>query len=79
MAERFAGSNSRVTDIPINPETESRLHEPDRPGITLPEAELREAVRATRRVNAPSPLVDSKGQWALDEGAVGLRTPIITV
>ena len=26
-----------------------------------------------------SPLVDSKGQWASDEGAVGLRTPIATV
>ncbi len=79
LVERLAGSNSRVTDIPINPETESRLHEPDRPGITLPEAELHEAARATRRVNAPSPLVDSKGQWASNEGAVGLWTPIATV
>ena len=45
----------------------------------LPEAELCNTARATRRVNAPSPLVDSKGQWASDEGAVGLRTPITTV
>src|SRR6266487_3630259 len=45
----------------------------------LPKAELCDTARATRRVNAPSPLVDSKGQWALDEGAVGLRTPIATV
>jgi hypothetical protein len=47
----------------------------------LPEAELCDAARATRRVNAPSPLVDSKGQWALftNKDAVGLRTPIATV
>lgn len=38
--------------------------------------------RATRRVNAPSPLVDSKGQWVsvlTEREAVGLRTPIATV
>ena len=62
LAGRLAGSDLRVTDVPINPETESRPGEPDRLGITLPEAELREVVRATRRVNALSPLVDSKGQ-----------------
>ncbi len=48
----------------------------------LPEAELCEAARATRRVNALSPLVDSKGQWALLENnkeAVGPWTPIATV
>ena len=61
MAEHLARSNLWVMDIPINPETKSRLHEPDRPGITLLEAELHEAVRATQRVNALSPLVDSKG------------------
>jgi hypothetical protein len=53
--------------------------EPDRPDDCLPEAELCDTARATRRVNAPSPLVDSKGQWALNEGAVGLRTSITTV
>ena len=47
LAERLAGCDSRVMDVPINPETESRPDEPDRPGITLLEAELREAVRAT--------------------------------
>jgi hypothetical protein len=49
--------------------------------IHLPEAELCNAARATRRVNARSPLVDSKGQWALlnNKEAVGLRTPIATV
>ena len=49
--------------------------------ISLPEAELCDAARATRRVNARSPLVDSKGQWALldNKEAVGLRTPIATV
>jgi hypothetical protein len=35
---------------------------PDRPNNCLPEAELCDTARATRRVNAPSPLVDSKGQ-----------------
>ena len=48
----------------------------------LPEAELCNAARATWRVNAPSPLVDSKGQWALlgnNKDAVGLRTPTATV
>jgi hypothetical protein len=52
---------------------------PDRPDNCLPEAELCDTARATRRVNAPSPLVDSKGQWASNEGAVGLRTSIATV
>jgi hypothetical protein len=51
--------------------------------INLPEAELCDAARATQRVNARSPLVDSKGQWALltDKEAVGScsRTPIATV
>ena len=51
--------------------------------INLPEAELCETARATQRVNARSPLVDSKGQWALStvKEAVGLylRTPIATV
>jgi len=61
LAERLVGSDLRVTDVPINPETESRPNEPDRPGITLLEAELCEAARATQRVNALSPLVDSKG------------------
>ena len=46
LAERLAGSNSWVTDIPINPETKSRLHEPDRPVFTLLEAELCKTVRA---------------------------------
>jgi hypothetical protein len=47
----------------------------------LPEAELCDAARATRRVNAQSPLVDSKGQWALSDNkeAVGPWTPIATV
>ena len=45
----------------------------------LPEARLCDTARATRRVNAPSPLVDSKGQWASDEGAVSQWTPIATV
>ena len=79
LAEHLAGSNSQVINIPINPETKSRLHEPDRPGITLLEAELYKAARATWRVNALSPLVDSKGQQALNEGAVSLWTPIATV
>jgi hypothetical protein len=51
--------------------------------INLPEAELRDTERTTQRVNARSPLVDSKGQWALStvKEAVGLysRTPIATV
>ena len=49
--------------------------------ISLPKAELCEAARATQRVNAPSPLVESKGQWALldSKEAVGPRTPIATV
>jgi len=68
-----------VIDIPKNPKTKSRLCEPDRLVFTLPEAELCETVRANQRVNAPSPLVDSKGQWASNEGAVGLWTPIATV
>ena len=66
-------------DIPINPETKSRLHAPDRPVFTLPEAELCETVRADQRVNTLSPLVDSKGQWASDKGAVSQWTPIATV
>ena len=66
-------------DVPVNPETKSRLCEPDRPVFTLPEAELCETARANQRVDAPSPLVDSKGQWASKEGAVGLWTPIATV
>ena len=38
LAERLAGSDSRVTDIPINPETEtkSRPEEPDRSGFLSP-------------------------------------------
>jgi hypothetical protein len=51
--------------------------------VSLPKAELCDAARATQRVNARSPLVDSKGQWALStvKEAVGpyLRTPIATV
>jgi len=62
LVERLVESDLRVTDVPINPETKSRLDKLDRLGITLLEAELRKAVRATRRVNALSPLVDSKGQ-----------------
>ena len=79
MAERLAECDSQVTDVPINLETESRPDEPDRPVFTLPEAELCKTVRANQRVNAPSPLVDSKGQWASDEGAVSQWTPIATV
>ena len=45
----------------------------------LLKAELCDTARATQRVNAPSPLVDSKGQWASNEGAVGLRTSIAAV
>ena len=47
LAERLAGSDLQVMDVPVNPETESRPGEPDRPGITLLEAELCEAARAT--------------------------------
>ena len=38
LAERLAGSDSRVTDIPINPEpeTKSRLEKPDRSGFLSP-------------------------------------------
>ena len=79
LAEHLAGSDLQVTDVPVNLETKSRPGEPDRPGITLLEAELHEAARATQRVNAPSPLVDSKGQQALDKGAVSLQTLIATV
>jgi hypothetical protein len=55
----------------------------------LPEAELCDTARATRRVNALSPLVDSKGQRVLrsfagdftarKQDAVGLRTPVATI
>jgi hypothetical protein len=55
----------------------------------LPEAELCNTARATRRVNALSPLVDSKGQRVLQsftgdfiagkQDAVGLRTPVTTI
>src|SRR5436190_5681491 len=76
------------------PERENRLYRTARPElelsvarpepiISLPEAELCDTARATRKVNAQSPLVDSKGQWALstDKEAVGScsRTPIATV
>jgi hypothetical protein len=51
--------------------------------INLPKAELRDAARATQRVNARSPLEGLEGQWASStvEGAVGLfsKTPIATV
>ena len=46
MAEHLAGSNSWVIDIPINLETKSRLHEPDRLVFTLLEAKLCKIVRA---------------------------------
>src|SRR6266487_4794962 len=36
LAERLAGSDSRVLDIPKDPETESRLKEPDRSGFLSP-------------------------------------------
>ena len=47
----------------------------------LPEAALCEAARATRRVNALSPIgVKPIGQWDLyNRDAVGLRTPTATV
>ena len=66
-------------DVPVDLKTKSRLCKPDRPVFTLPEAELCETVKADQRVNTPSPLVDSKGQWASDEGAVSQWTPIATV
>jgi hypothetical protein len=62
---------------PIRPELENQLYKTARPELedivagselirfNLPEAELCHAARATRRVNAQSPLVDSEGQWAL--------------
>src|SRR5436189_1329003 len=76
------------------PELENRLYRTARPElelsvarpepiISLPEAELCDTARVTWKVNARSPLVDSKGQWALstDKEAVGScsRTPIATV
>src|SRR5438045_3576290 len=76
------------------PELENRLYRTARPElelsvarpepiISLPEAELCDTARATWKVNARSPLVDSKGQWALstDKEAVSScsRTPIATV
>ena len=79
LAGHLARSDSRVTDVPVNLETKSRLCEPDRLVFTLLEAELCKTVRADQRVNTLSPLVDSKGQWALEEGAVGQWTPIATV
>ena len=79
LAEHLAGSNLQVINIPINLETKSRLHKPDRLVFTMLEAELCKTVRADQRVNTLSPLVDSKGQWALDEGAVSQWTPIATV
>ena len=46
----------------------------------LPEAELCQAARATRRVNALSPIgAKPIGQWDLYKDAVGLRTPTATV
>jgi hypothetical protein len=57
--------------------------------FTKARPELCDTARATRRVNALSPLVDSKGQWvsrsfegdftALERDAIGLRTPIATI
>ena len=47
MVERLVESDLRVTDVPINPETKSRLDKLDRLGITLLEAELRKVVKAT--------------------------------
>ncbi len=47
MVERLVESDLRVTDVPINPETKSRPDKLDRLGITLLEAELRKAVKAT--------------------------------
>ena len=79
LAGRLARSDLRVMDVPVNPKTKSRLCEPDRPVFTLPEAELCETARANQRVDALSPLVDSKGQWASEEGAVGQWTPIAIV
>ena len=51
------------------------------PDFILPEAALCEAARATRRVNALSPIgVKPIGQWDLyNRDAVGLRTPTATV
>jgi hypothetical protein len=57
--------------------------------LTKARPELCDTVTATRRVNAPSPLVDSKGQRVLrsfagdftarKQDAVGLRTPVATI
>jgi hypothetical protein len=50
------------------------------PNFILPEAALCEAVKATRRVNALSPVgTEPAGQWDLYRDAVGLRTPTATV
>src|SRR5436189_2437025 len=46
------------------PELELSVARPE-PIISLPEAELCDIARVTRKVNAQSPLVDSEGQWAL--------------
>jgi hypothetical protein len=66
-----------------------RLGRPDQSDYYLPEAELCDTARATRRVNTLSPLVDSKGQRVLrsftgdftagKQDAVGLRTPVATI
>ena len=79
LAGHLARSDLQVIDVPINPKTKSRLCKPDRLVFTLLEAELCKTVRANQRVNALSPLVDSKGQWALNEEAVSQWTPIATV
>jgi hypothetical protein len=51
-----------------------------KPNFILPEAALCEAAKATRRVNALSPVgTEPAGQWDLYRDAVGLWTPTATV
>jgi transposase InsO family protein len=59
-----------------------RLDELDRSEANYELSEAVHIARAARRVNAPSPLVDSKGQWVselTEREAVGPWTPIATV
>jgi hypothetical protein len=85
-ARRVPSRHNVASDSP-----DIRLHEAARselaitkarpePDFILPEAALCKAAKATRRVNALSPVgTEPAGQWDLYRDAVGLQTPTATV
>jgi hypothetical protein len=78
LASKLVGTDSDLPETE-RPRDLARLQPCDSARMQPSQEQLCEAARTTQRVNNLSPLVDSKGQWALVEGAVGLRTPIATV